>query len=873
MLPKVDSDTTALKHNVRFLGEILGNVIQSQGEPGLFDAVEQIRLQSKQSRDQENPEALRRLLKDLDEGRMLDIARAFSQFLNLANIAEQHHTISGSTRAHFSADAALDKTLTQLLTTHDRPSVDSVIALLSIDLVLTAHPTEITRRTLIHKHSEINECLDRIELAAQTGSSPEAARDRLAELITQIWHTEEFRTDRPTPIDEARWGFAVIENSLWNAVPAFLRIFDDTCTRLKLERPKDTWRPVQISSWIGGDRDGNPNVTAEVTREVLLLAQWQACSLFEADIEALYEDLSINTSSAAFRLKTGNAHEPYRYVLKPLREALRTQQAAIESALQGRRAAPEPLSREALLEPLEACKASLEDIGLQSLANSRLRDTIRRVHCFGPHLLRLDIRQESARHTLALSELTRALSLGDYGDWSEAQRLSWLREELNNPRPLLPGSWAPSEETAEVFNTFRVIAETPREALGCYVISMAGAASDVLAVQLLLKATQGPLDIPVAPLFETLDDLARAPAVINEILADADFRHRGDHQMTVMIGYSDSAKDAGMLAAGWAQYRAQEQLLDVCKQHGVALHLFHGRGGSIGRGGAPAHDALLSQPPGSLINGLRVTEQGEMIRTKLGLTPLAVNTLGRYASAILEANLAQPPSPQGDWRRLMEELAADSCDDYRKWVRGDDKFVPYFRSATPEQELASLPLGSRPTRRRSDGGIASLRAIPWIFAWSQNRLMLPAWLGAGSALGKALQDGHAATLRDMARRWPFFAARLSMLEMVFAKADRGIAALYDQLLVSDELAPIGDALRQQLLSDQATLLEILEADAVLEDNPWGRDAIALRDIYTAPLNLLQAELLRRQRQAPDIVTERALMVTIAGVAAGLRNTG
>jgi phosphoenolpyruvate carboxylase len=274
-----------------------------------------------------------------------------------------------------------------------------------------------------------------------------------------------------------------------------------------------------------------------------------------------------------------------------------------------------------------------------------------------------------------------------------------------------------------------------------------------------------------------------------------------------------------------------------------------------------------------LINGLRVTEQGEMIRTKLGLTPLAVNTLGRYASAILEANLAQPPSPQADWRQLMEELAADSCDDYRKWVRGDDKFVPYFRSATPEQELASLPLGSRPTRRRSDGGIASLRAIPWIFAWSQNRLMLPAWLGAGSALRKALQGGHAGTLRDMARRWPFFAARLSMLEMVFAKADSGIAALYDQLLVSDELAPIGDALRQQLLSDQAALLEILEADAVLEDNPWGRDAIALRDIYTAPLNLLQAELLRRQRQAPGIVTERALMVTIAGVAAGLRNTG
>ena len=296
-------------------------------------------------------------------------------------------------------------------------------------------------------------------------------------------------------------------------------------------------------------------------------------------------------------------------------------------------------------------------------------------------------------------------------------------------------------------------------------------------------------------------------------------------------------------------------------------------GAAVSVGGAPAHDALLSQPPGSLMNGLRVTEQGEMIRTKLGLTPLAENTLGRYASAILQANLSPPPQPKDDWRQLMDSLSEASCADYRRWVRDEPEFVPYFRQATPELELASLPLGSRPTRRRSDGGIASLRAIPWIFAWSQNRLMLPAWLGAGAAIAGAIQEGRRETLEKMVHEWPFFTARLSMLEMVYAKSDSNIAALYDQLLVTDDLKPLGTALRAQLANDRRTVLDVLNSEEELANNSWGRASIDLRDIYTTPLNLLQAELLRRERANPDRATERALMVTIAGIAAGMRNTG
>jgi phosphoenolpyruvate carboxylase len=341
----------------------------------------------------------------------------------------------------------------------------------------------------------------------------------------------------------------------------------------------------------------------------------------------------------------------------------------------------------------------------------------------------------------------------------------------------------------------------------------------------------------------------------------------------VMIGYSDSAKDAGVLAAAWAQYRAQEELLQACSEYATRLTLFHGRGGTIGRGGAPAREALLSQPPGSLQNGLRVTEQGEMIRAKLGWTSMAVKTLALYTGAICRANLLTPPAPRAQWRELMSTLALDSCAAYRAVVREEPDFVAYFRHATPEQELGKLPLGSRPARRAGPGGIESLRAIPWIFAWSQNRLILPAWLGAGAALRAALDRGQGEMLREMAAIWPFFATRLAMLEMVFAKTDTGISAYYDERLVPAALRHIGDGLRRQLASDTATVLELAGRDQLLADEPWISESLRLRNIYTEPLNMLQAELLQRNREAPEPVLERAIMVTIAGIAAGMRNTG
>jgi phosphoenolpyruvate carboxylase len=510
---------------------------------------------------------------------------------------------------------------------------------------------------------------------------------------------------------------------------------------------------------------------------------------------------------------------------------------------------------------------------MRAVADRSLLDVIRRVHCFGVHLVKLDIRQESSRHTAALAELTTYLGLGDYGAWSESKRREFLLTELASRRPLIPTDWVPSAEAQEVLDTCVVIAAQPREALGAYVISMARCASDVLAVRLLLKSAGCRFPLPIAPLFETLDDLENASSIIRDLLDEPAYREVIDNRQMVMIGYSDSSKDAGVMAASWAQYRAQEAVAELCEQRGVELTLFHGRGGTIGRGGGPAHAALLSQPPGTLRYGLRATEQGEMIRAKLGLTSQAVKTLALYTSAVCKANLLNPPVPKQNWRDAMETLSRTSCEAYRSVVRSNQDFVAYFRHATPERELGKLPLGSRPARRSGDGGIESLRAIPWIFAWMQNRLMLPAWLGVGTALRAVMEAGGTDDLREMARDWPFFSALLSMQGMVFDKVDTDLSDYYDQRLVPTSLQPIGDELRELLLGDVKTLESLVEAGELQPAERWARDSIRLRNIYTDPLNYLQVEALGRLRENGDGKIEQAVMATIAGVAAGMRNTG
>ncbi len=900
-----------LRAEVRLLGGLLGTILVEQGGPALLAQVEAIRTASKAARAGEGDAAdrLGALLQGMTLDEMTDVGRAFTHFLTLANIAEQHHRLRRR-RQHGQASSpaqrgSIDDSLGRLRASGvSAEALHAAVCDLQIELVLTAHPTEVVRRSLLQKHRRIAGLLARRDAATHDGEQAENSQALLRE-IAASWATDAVQRRRPTPEQEARAGLVAIEQSIWEAVPALLRNLDHGLRQhcdgrgLPLSRV-----PLRFASWMGGDRDGNPNVHPETTTRVVLLGRWMAATLLVEELEALRGELSMAEASPELRqlagMAPGERGEPYRQVLRglidPLRLTLRWLEARLEDP-----AAPPPegviAHADALRPILQACWDSLAASGMARVAEGRLRDLLWRVEVFGVHLLRLDIRQESTKHSQTLTELTRALGLGDYAEWDEATRLHFLVEALESPRPLVPPElWRPdaplSDIARDVLGTFAMAARQGEGALGAYVISMATDPSDVLAVELLQREARrsfqpapgdGAPARPqrVVPLFETLSDLDGAGDSLDALLSlpgyRAHLRDLHDNHQEIMLGYSDSAKDAGRLTAAWALYRAQEDLVAVGARHGVRITLFHGRGGTIGRGGGPTHKAIRAQPPGSIGGRIRVTEQGEMIQAKFGLPELAVRSLELYVSAVLEATLNPPPAPPQAWRDRMGTMADRACAAYRSVVRDDPDFVRYFRAATPERELGTLNIGSRPARRPSgiDAGVASLRAIPWVFAWTQVRLMLPAWLGVGEALAEARAEDPA-LLDEMAREWPFLASTLSLVEMVLAKAEPGIQQAYEAALVPEALWPSGAALRARLQLCRDQVQAALGHSVMLADNPVLQRSIAVRNPYVDPLNLLQVEVLRRLRAAGEDAPEAladALVILLNGVAAGMRNTG
>ncbi|WKD49496.1 phosphoenolpyruvate carboxylase [Microbulbifer spongiae] len=879
-----------LREDVRLLGEELGRVLREQAGEALFETVETVRQAAVESRStgEMQIDHLRQLLDSLDDETLLEVARAFSQFLNLANIAEQRHR-ERLHRQHqrFSGDPDSDQSLRQVLAELKgagipQKEIYNTLQRLSVELVLTAHPTEVTRRTLIRKYDHIAHLLAALDRSDLTQTEIQELRRHLYEQILSAWNTDEIRRARPTPVDEAKWGFATIEQSLWQAVPQAMRTIDEELALAGLAPMPVDWVPLSLASWMGGDRDGNPNVTAAVTREVLLLSRWMAADLYLRDVENLLADLSMHRASTELLTHTGPSHEPYRLVLRRVRNRLRTTRAQLEARIKHR---PQPGGEgfdngRQLFEVLSMIDRSLRSVGLSAIADGQLRDTLRRLNCFGITLLRLDIRQESTRHGDALDAVTRYLGIGNYANWEEARKVEFLLCELDNRRPLVDEAFYHTdfcdESVREVLDTCKVIAEQGPEGLGAYVISMAKMPSDILAVMLLQKIANVHRPMRVVPLFETLDDLNNAAATMGTLLNIAQYKQRVLKGQEVMIGYSDSAKDAGFLAAAWAQFRAQEALSGIFRNHGIPLTLFHGRGGSISRGGSPTRTALLSQPPGSVAGRIRVTEQGEMIRFKYGRPSVAVYNLEQYVAATLEATLIPPAEPRQEWRGQMDRLTKVSVRSYREVVRDDPALVAYLRTVTPETELSRLALGSRPARRKPDGGVETLRAIPWVFAWTQIRLMLPAWLGTGAALEQALKHADETDLlRAMSRQWPFFQGVVDMLEMVLAKSDTRVACWYEERLTQEAaLVRLGKTLRERLSRTVSALQQLTGHESLLDNNPVMRWSIRVRDPYTDPLHLLQAELMARLRnRESDPVLESALMVTIAGIAAGMRNTG
>ncbi len=881
----------ALRTDVRVLGDLLGEVLRTQAGSGVFDTVEQVRKQGialREATDGEEDPALRELyglVESIPPDRVREVVRAFSLFLTFANIAEQRHKVrlrrlrqvqaARGERDAPRVDSCTDTFSRLLAAGVPKEKLYDAAVTQNVEFVLTAHPTQVVRRTLLARYNRIADALkagDSIDLIPEEQA---AVRDQLRREISTVWHTDELHRSRPTPLDEVRGGLAVLEQSLWHAVPRFLRrldraLVDHTGRSLPLDAA-----PIVFGSWIGGDRDGNPNVTAPITEEAVRMCRWTAAKLLHDEVDELCQELSMDTASPALQQAAGTTREPYRALLRRHRSFLANTLAVIEAELEGR-APPEGEleTTQGLLDALMLAKNSLETTGQGVVAEGRLLDLIRCVHCFGLHMVRLDIRQESDRHTDALDAITRHLGLGSYAEWSEDKRIEFLVSELESNRPLVPHDLPASDEVREVLDTFAMLATLPSDSLGAYVISMAHGASDVLAVELLQKEAGITQLLRVVPLFETIDDLRACQDIVASLLEIPWYQSRIDRRLEVMIGYSDSSKDGGRLSAAWELYQAQERLVALCNAKGVHLTLFHGRGGSIGRGGGPTHIAISAQPAGSIDGRLRVTEQGEMIQWKFGTPDIAVRSLEIYSTATLAATLTPPAAPSDAFRTRMDALAQRSMEAYREVTRAD-RFVDYFRTATPELELGSLQIGSRPARRKAGNGLKSLRAIPWIFAWTQTRLHLPAWLGVEAALSDAIDDGHLDELRAMAAEWPFFQSTISLLELALAKADGQIAAHYDALLTPPELADIGEDLRGRLKDVERRLLEVLDQRVLLAHSPNLRRSLQLRRAYLDPINLIQAELLRRERLSDedDDELQEALLASVNGVAAGIKNTG
>jgi phosphoenolpyruvate carboxylase len=890
-----------LRDDVRLLGELLGETLRAREGEELFLTVERVRALAKSARggERQDFDRLAGVLGGMTVEAALPVARAFAQFLNLANIAEQHHR-TRRRRAYLCAPnrrpqrGSCDETFGRLIAAGiSKEALHDAVCGLRIELVLTAHPTEIVRRTLLQKYDRIAQALALKDHDDLTVLEREAVIDTLRLEIAACWETDEIRRTRPTPLDEVRGGLLVFEQSLWHALPRYLRELD-RALRAHTGRavPLDI-SPIRFGSWMGGDRDGNPNVTPEVTRQACLLARWMAADLYFREVDLLRAELSMASCSAELREVVGDGHEPYRHLLRDVRERIiATRRWADgmltrpEGDLRSARDLPaiDPaaadqgiyLDVDELKRPLELCDRSLRATGNGVIADGRLADILRRLSAFGLTLGRLDIRQDAARHTAALDAVTRALGLGAYAEWSEQDRQDFLIRQLEGRRPLIPRDLDASAEVQDVIDTFRMIARLPPDSLGAYIITLASHASDVLAVELLQREAGVTPPLRVVPLVETADDLRDAGPMLRQLLSLPWYHaHIRGHQ-EVMVGYSDSAKDVGRFSAAWELYQAQEAIVAACRENRVRVTLFHGRGGSVGRGGGPTYLAIQSQPPGSVDGTIRVTEQGEMIQAKFGIEDIAVRTLEVYTTATLDATLV-PGRPATEAERArMQDLARIARRAYRGIVFDHPRFVEYFRAVTPETELTLLNIGSRPARRpdRDSAGVESLRAIPWQFAWTQTRLLLASWLGVEEALGQALARGDADPLRAMYRDWPFFRSTLDLIQMVLAKADARIAAQYDRELVPPDLQPLGDELRDRLDRAIRTVLSVTGHTDLVSDNPVLRRSIDVRNPYVDPINLVQIELLRRLRAGGDDARlARALMVTMNGVAAGLRNTG
>jgi phosphoenolpyruvate carboxylase len=935
-----------LRDDVRELGIILGETIKRFDGDEIFGYVERFRhlFKAIHRGDRSSLESVRALAQSISIESAAKVIKSFVTYFDLINIAEQNHRVRRRALAETAEAAGTDGDIfselidrLKAIGIQDR-QIAQALDNLNIEVVFTAHPTEITRRTVLIKQLEVARYLYKRDRPPFSKSERRRIESAIRGVVESLWLSDQIIYFKPSVLDEVKYGLYHFNNVVIDAVlEVHQRMLDvdgdfSPSQSTKFSDSEKTY--ITFGSWIGGDRDGNPSVKPEVTIGTLEQQRNLILQRYLKDLEVLFNDLScsrhwvfvsphlqdsIASDAKTFRstaewMGTRYDKEPFRQKLLFIQAKLRNTLAFFESDA---RAGPIPDHYEnagQLRADLLILHKSLREFGLTSSLNS-LERMLSAIDIFGFHLAKLDIRQHSGRHLKVLEEVTSNLGLlpKPYVEYSEEEKCDWLKKELLTRRPLFPVELSFSDETNETIQTFRTMQACQKrfgvESLDTYIVSMTKHPSDLLAVLVFAKdcglvdlSGQDKAAVSVVPLFETISDLRQAPGFFESLLKDPIYRRylksRGDLQ-EIMIGYSDSGKDGGIVTSNWELYKAQKHLVESAAKAGISLRLFHGRGGAIGRGGGPTHRAILAQPPNTVAGRIKITEQGEVISSKYALHEIAVRNFERLAAAVLEATVsharASYQSEKPEWISFMEGFSEHAYQTYRKLVHSDPDFVDFFHQTTPIDEIALLNLGSRPTRRITNSrSIDDLRAIPWVFAWTQSRYMLPAWYGFGSALEKMQEASGLDTMQEMYRLWPFFRGLVSKIETALAVADINVAQYYADNLVDD-------ALKRKYLPtivkeyERACngILQITGQQELLDNNSFLKQSIALRNPYVDPMSYLQVRLLKERRKrgvrnAPGTVSTKghkagsakehdqilnALLMTINGVAVGLQNTG